>query len=134
MNGDGPKLVKVDDGLYVDETFERPRARSTEELREIAESLRKPRPRVDFSHMTAAIALEAFYRQVQEQMLKSGHILSRKEFMALGFSIVVPPPTLLKLSQIGLPFAVVQQQPQVPTPNQIARQNLRNPLSSIKRG
>ena len=108
---------------------------SPEQLSEMVRNLTQEpdsREPYDYPNLMLAVGLEALYRQTQEHMARQGHILSRREFMSLGFSTIVPAPTLLKLSQLGLPFMMVQQA-QPPTPSQIARQNLRNPLNSIIR-
>jgi|GEM_PF-4679098 len=135
-----PKLIDVGGGLHIvddaearngpeTEPFGPRRDPASEELREIGAELRKPvtAQRRDYPNLMLAIGLEALYRQTQEHIARQGHILSRKEFMALGFSLLVPAPTLLQLMQRGLPFMLVQQ-PQ--PPGQVPR----NPLSIIKRG
>ena len=51
----------------------------------------------------------------------NGHFLSKEEFLNMGFKVMLPPATLLRVGTAGWPYTVLTEPPRVP-----AKANLLN--------
>ena len=69
---------------------------------------------ISFVEFCIWMALWGMFGVARERLFKEGVLLSKEQFMGIGFKTMLPPMTLLRVGSAGWTYSIVQEPPLIP--------------------
>jgi hypothetical protein len=77
---------------------------------------------ISFVEFCIFMALWGMFGVARERLIKEGVLLTKEQFMGIGFKTMLPPMTLLCVGMAGWTYSIVQEPPLIPRPQPRASQ------------
>jgi hypothetical protein len=71
---------------------------------------------ISFVEFCIWMSLWGMFGVARERLFKEGVLLTKEQFMGIGFKTMLPPLTLLRIGMAGWTYSVVQEPPLIPRP------------------
>lgn len=83
---------------------------------------------ISFVELCIFGALWGMFGVARERLFKEGVLLTKEQFIGIGFKTMLPPETLLRVGMAGWHYSIVQEPPLIPSSQSTgrpARENVR---------